>query len=184
MCFRPVENTGQVSQISDMSSPFLEAHPREVVVETSPHPVSNNEVANVRQQAVGRKIQRVNPCQKNMCNAMNCQQKMEELDADRSFLLSLLMDYNRLTIEQKIDFRLCALQFLKNVVHPKTAKTTKASGSGPRYTSSQPSASVLPNYETKQEVPPQQAAVTSQLSAVDCAFPPAIIPVQIPEPED
>lgn len=40
----------------------------------------------------------------------------ESTDPDKSFLLSLLPDYKKLTYEQKIDFRIYALQFFKNIV--------------------------------------------------------------------
>lgn len=36
-------------------------------------------------------------------------------DADKSFLISLLPDYRKLTYEQKIDFRLHTLQFFRNI---------------------------------------------------------------------
>lgn len=56
---------------------------------------------------------------------MNYQQLDFELDADKSFLISLLPEYNKLSGEQKIDFRLCALQFFKDVNEYKSGKGNK-----------------------------------------------------------
>ncbi|XP_069686126.1 ABC transporter F family member 4-like isoform X2 [Periplaneta americana] len=61
-----------------------------------------------------RKYEDVRDFQKELVVKLN-KQKPEDEDADRAFLLSLLPDYRKLNDDQKIDFRIHALQFFRDI---------------------------------------------------------------------
>ncbi|XP_067009175.1 uncharacterized protein [Anabrus simplex] len=63
-----------------------------------------------------RKLQSIGQSQTEEPSTNTGDFKITDYDADKEFLLSLLPDYKKLTYEQKINFRIHALEFFRDVV--------------------------------------------------------------------
>jgi len=83
----------------------------------SPLPSNNN----MNTPGPQNKKQKITPFQQNLLHLMQhppIQSRSEDLDPDKSFLLSFLPEFKKINDNQKLDFKIAFMQSVKNILNP------------------------------------------------------------------